>query len=212
MPGGTPDQKSGLKIPKWVPAPIRCGRFSAFDNPVCRRLLTDKRMRRVWAELTRRKRVAYKPTEKLLHEGKWLLWGEIPTRFDDRLAGFFFWALQAAVHKMPTLTRAEVALLSKFEKNSSWKKPYILVQRRTPKDDVRSYVCELVLACEVLFDSPLYSTIATTASVALEKPVSAEDVRRTVRQRPRLRLLLADLKRAVLIDQHSLLPPLPTKK
>jgi hypothetical protein len=60
-------------------------------------------------------------------------------------------------------------------------RPFIEVKRHTTRDHVRAYVLQLAKACKALFDSPLYSTIATTASVALNTRVDAAFVRHVVR-------------------------------
>ena len=55
-----------------------------------------------------------------------------------------------------------------------------VVTRRTTHEDIRAYVLSLANTSRECFDSPLYSVIATTASVALKKKISPTFVKRII--------------------------------
>ena len=58
--------------------------------------------------------------------------------------------------------------------------PRPLVERRTDDDATRAYVLGLTKVCNEIFKSPLYGTIATISTVALNKRVSTSYVRKVV--------------------------------
>jgi hypothetical protein len=227
-----PSPHGKIVVPTWVPDAVKKwaldeigGSFlNEKEKETLRRLLTDKRMRRVWGELTRHKRNSHRTTDKFFHQpdmpttlcekksGKCLavnvgqdIWHcdycnfitkaarppkdikRKPFPFDKILIGFLFWSYDAVSIQTPLLTKNEVAKLSDEMKMFSLTGPlpglphFIEVKRHTTRDRVRTYVLLLARACKALFHSPLYSTIATTASVALNTRVDAAFVRHVVR-------------------------------
>ena len=191
---GTPQRKEGLlpakiTIPPWVPEAVREWTLNHEEEDeerkqVQRRLLTGKRMRRVWRELTRKKRVDYRPTGEFFHQRN----SDEPSHpsFDKALVAFFFWSY-TAVGLLPTMTKDEAAELSDLESRGlvsigPLNRGFMVVHRYTARDNVRSYVLVLAKACKALFNSPLYSTIATTASVALNIKVTPSYVRQVIRR------------------------------
>jgi len=60
--------------------------------------------------------------------------------------------------------------------------PRQVVSRRTRDEKPRAYVLNMAKTCRELFESPLYSVIATTASVALKQKVSRDFAKRAIQQ------------------------------
>jgi hypothetical protein len=60
--------------------------------------------------------------------------------------------------------------------------PRQVVSRRTKDEHTRAYVLNMAKTCRELFNSPLYSVIATTASVALKKDVTHAFVKRAIQR------------------------------
>lgn len=187
-------QRVKVAFPTWVPNAVRewaLNKEGGDESEVQRRLLTDERMQRVWRELTRHKRDNYRTTNKPFHLASWLPDGPSDSFFDQTLVAFFFWSC-AAANPLPMATRDEIAKLSDLENKTipsfsgpplSARRPAIVVRRHTARDHVRSYVLVLGQACRALFNSPLYSTVATTASVALNTKVKSGFVRQVLRSR-----------------------------
>jgi hypothetical protein len=228
-----PSPHGKIVVSTWVPDAIKKWALDEIGGSFCnekeketlRRLLTDKRMRRVWRELTRHERNSYQTTDKFFHQrdrsttlcqkkdAKCLaenvgkdIWRcdycgfiitkaargvkdieQKPLPFDKILIGFLFWSYH---EPLPVLTKDEIVKLSNEIKMFSYSlggpqlgllRPFIEVKRHTTRDHVRAYVLQLAKACKALFDPPLYSTIATTASVALNTRVDAAFVRHVVR-------------------------------
>lgn len=183
-----------VKVPIWVPDAVRKWALSEEgkdESEVQQRLLTDERMRRVWRELTRHKRDNYRTTDRLFHQATWLPGEFSDCPFDLILVAFFFWS-RAAAKPLPMATRNEIAKLSDLESKTfpsfsgpslSARRSAIVVKRHTARDHLRSYVLVLGQACRALFNSPLYSTVATTASVALNAEVKSGFVRQVLRSR-----------------------------
>ena len=225
-----------IVVPTWVPYAIKnwaleeIGSSFRFNDEkkkeTLRRLLTDKRMRRVWRELTRHERNSYRTTDKFFHQrdrsttlcqkkdAKCLavnlgkdIWRcdycnfiikaarppkdieQKPFPFDKTLIGFFWASADYASLDLTVRTKDEVVKLSNEIKVLSpgfigpWPnvRPFMEVKRHTPRDHVRAYVLVLAKCCKACFGSPLYSTIATTASVALNTRVDAAFVRHVLR-------------------------------
>jgi hypothetical protein len=180
-------------VPPWVPAAVRKWALDGLffihekDKEVSQRLLTDKRMRRVWRELTKRDK-----TNKPFHQPDRST-NTLSVPFDTILVAFFDWSCTAARTLRPLLTKDEAVKLSNeirmFPDFSTGgvllSRSYLEVKRHTTRDRVRAYVLLLARACKALFHSPLYSTIATTASVALNTQVDAAFVRSVLRNPPR---------------------------
>lgn len=57
-----------------------------------------------------------------------------------------------------------------------------LVIRRTTREGTRVYILELANTCKTLFNSSLYSTVVTAASVALREEITTARVMRTVQR------------------------------
>jgi len=249
-------------IPKaaWVPDAIRSiakrlveGTVKkAEDWEVVERLLTDRRMRSVWRELTKRDRdrKTYKPTDKFSYarqqhldvtmldsEGKEHKYEQ---GLNESLVAFFVSAIENAINPIPTMTRPEViakraelprlhrdmvdvakrlrnwsnepqifarfdwwarhnqvelnlpALATILEKISEFfidqaqkfkpQGPRQVVSRRTRDEKTRAYVLNMAKTCRELFESPLYSVVATTASVVLSKEVKQAFVKRAIQR------------------------------
>ncbi len=60
-----------------------------------------------------------------------------------------------------------------------------VVKRRTARESTRTYILVLANTCKELFNSPLYSTVATTASVALREKITPVYVMRIVQRQKR---------------------------
>jgi len=115
-----------------------------------------------------------------------------PFPFEKTLIAFLFWSWSCC-EPVRLLTKDEVVKLSEAIKMLSplgsgtpplSLPPFTEVERHTRRDHVRAYVLQLAEACRALFDSPLYSTIATTASVALNTNVDVAYVREILRTHP----------------------------
>src|SRR5262245_52819192 len=71
-------QKDKIVVPPWVPDAVKTWALDEIatardekKKEALRRLLTDKRMRRVWRELTRHKRQNHRTTNKPFHQRDW---------------------------------------------------------------------------------------------------------------------------------------------
>src|SRR5262245_29017953 len=63
VPTGVPDA-----VKKWALEEISGSFHNEKEKETLRRLLTDKRMRRVWGELTRHKRNSHRTTDEFFHQ------------------------------------------------------------------------------------------------------------------------------------------------
>jgi hypothetical protein len=151
-------------------------------------------MCRVWRELTKHKRDNYRPTDKFFYQKPDRSPDTISIAFDKTLIAFFFWSC-AAASPPQLLTKDErvklssvIKMLSPFGSGTPPLDlpPLIEVKRHTGDDDrVRASILVLAKACMALFDKALYSTIATTTSVALNTKVDSTYVRQVLRTHAR---------------------------
>src|SRR5262249_34880379 len=117
MPRAKIPTNGKLVVPTWVPDAVKkyaVDNLKYFDEKgkeVLRRLLTHKRMRSVWRELTRHKRYNYRTTDKFFHERDKRT-DLIFTSFDKDLVGFLYWSCTAATSPRLLITKDEIVRLS----------------------------------------------------------------------------------------------------
>ena len=159
------------------------------------RLRTDPRMRRVWRTLERYRG----PDGSVIFEFVQCACGTEVTEFTVKdLTNQIDYALGVAEscrmlafcrsRNDPTLSAAFTRVAEHFEKNARDAKrrdPTLLMKSRGKNHDVRSYVRILGRETHRLFGATLYRTVATTASVSLERPITWQQVRNWCKIKPR---------------------------
>jgi hypothetical protein len=171
-----------VDLPAWLPPPVRnpvllveklFPENLVDDLAILRRLATDQRMIYVWRELARRK-----ATNEALVEFFDCAFGRarfpyFVTTLKDRIAP---WSSAAELCRRsnkylianPELAAALVLVADYFEgvARENMDSP-LVVKRHSADGPGRAYVRVLGALTRKLFGSPLYRTVATTASVAL---------------------------------------------
>jgi hypothetical protein len=159
------------EIPTWVPvavaesrdllAPTPQGPLRACPPPLVNpsrtiliRLLTDRRMRSVWAELTRKDR----RTGRFLHPSRLERFAEA----SELVRAKKFEDAAEALDEMATEAEGRY---------------FAVVERDRGSLEARGLALWISDSCEMLFGSPLPSVTATMTSVALDCEVSAQQVR-----------------------------------
>jgi hypothetical protein len=201
------------KAPDWLPAPVRSHALLAYklfagmpaefhaempEFAILHRLTTDSRMRYVWKELHR-----HKPHDTALVEffDSAFQGARLPyfvTTPQDRAALAKPWSTAAKLCRaakeisIPARLQPELAaaldvaagILEAIEqREGNLDSPMIVKQRG--KDDIgRAYVRMLSSETRRLFNSPLFGTIAKTATVALDRPITWQQVRNWTKSLP----------------------------
>jgi hypothetical protein len=186
----------GPALPAWLPPPVRSRvlwfekllRPLKSDLAILHRLATDSRMRPVWRELAR-----HKATDKALVEFFDCAFQRarfsyfVSTR-KDRAALAAAWTRTAKSCRQssfierwnPELSSALDRAAEYFEElareEGNTDSP-LVVKRHSVDGRGRAYVRVLGDHTRKLFSSPLYRTVATTASVALQQEIGPQQVR-----------------------------------
>jgi hypothetical protein len=188
-------------LPSWLPPPVRGHVLTVekllagveSDLAILRRVATNPRMHYVWRELARHR------TDNALVEFFDLAWQQarLPhfvTTPKDRAAAAAPWAQAAELcrwlndpnnHQLaprmnPELSKALARVADHFEevarREGRLDSP-LVVKHHNIDDTVRAYVRVLGAVTHKLFGASLYGTIARTASVALQREISWQQVR-----------------------------------
>jgi hypothetical protein len=120
---------------------------------VLERLLTDRRMKSVWAELSKRKRENYRPTKAFKHPSQlsWVDPGDADSRQNHAMTSLFYFALNHAATGARVMTSAEVLKLRSRLLNDAktLRTAADLIRRRIPNQAAAAQVNDdIARACE----------------------------------------------------------------
>jgi hypothetical protein len=198
-------------LPDWLPAPLqryvlRAETWLAPDAlESMRRFALDNRMIYVWRILQRRARSDTALTLYFNLAWAWARYSKINyIRTEKGCAALALeWTKTAAVLHYakrhsdaydggnPQLAQA-LRMAAKYCKKLADKErqpnPLLMVKQYGRDDDARAYVRLLSYLARGLFDSPLFGTVAKTASVALDRPITWQQVRDWTKSLPNLPL------------------------
>jgi hypothetical protein len=111
--------REGLNIPDWVPPSVAEQARTLFNLEkgneivtVVRRLVTDPRMKRVWATLLSRKRQNYRPTNAYVHFAGPLLRSQFATLADSQqhraMQSLFIYAVEFVSGALPDIAKSQL--------------------------------------------------------------------------------------------------------
>jgi hypothetical protein len=199
----THDCGAARALPAWLPLPVRSHVLLIEkllnglepDLAILRRLATDPRMRYVWRELPHREATNKALVEFLDCAFQRARLPYFVTTPKDRAALAAPWASAAelcrwshehnAAQMNPELAAALLIAADHFEgeacREGNTDSP-LIVKRHSDDDRGRAYVRVLGALTRKLFGSPLFGTVATTASVALQQEINWQQVREWLRR------------------------------
>lgn len=201
---------SSLSIPPWVPQCLASKAHELYarelnlghgsEAVLIERLVSDARMERVWQELTKRKRIAYKPTKNFHHPARppeGIGSDHHPDTQDKAVLELFVYTFSAArLSRLPgaSIPYSEMAdrlrrdaAITKKERPRKQAEPFAkkLISTaeayerfaKVPVDQDQIVVKDIIEFMKERFGPSMHKITATLASVALDRPVSVDRVR-----------------------------------